>query len=265
MKHSQVYAEPLEVNDINECHFYHTVDLPGYGIIVGQWDLRGGIDEYLGNADFKGKRVLEIGTADGQLCFEMEKRGAEVVALDISKDFDWDIVPFVQYDYKGETEKRKYFTERLNKAFWFCHKLFKSKTKMVYSSAYNIPLEIGAVDIATFGAILLHLQNPFEVLRQGLRLASETVIITELLEDRYAGKPMMVFQPNFKTQSPTARWWSLSPEIIVKMIGVLGFEDTSIIYHEQKYKKLVDKEWQKKKLFTVVGRRSKGNVISVGT
>jgi predicted nicotinamide N-methyase len=38
------------------------------------------VDPYLGNFDFVGKRVLDVGAASGFLTFEMEKRGAEVVA-----------------------------------------------------------------------------------------------------------------------------------------------------------------------------------------
>lgn len=72
---NDIYAKPKEVNNIDECYFYQTVELPGYGILNGEWDLRDGVDAYLGNYSFKGKRVLEVGTANGYLCFEMEKRG----------------------------------------------------------------------------------------------------------------------------------------------------------------------------------------------
>ena len=60
-KHSNdtIFADPLKIADIGDCSFYHTVELPGYGVINGEWDLRGRVDEYLGNADFAGKRVSE--------------------------------------------------------------------------------------------------------------------------------------------------------------------------------------------------------------
>lgn len=62
------------------------MDIPGYGGVEGEWDLRKGVKEYLGNVDFKGKRVLEIGTASGFLCFYMEGQGAEVVAYDLQRN-----------------------------------------------------------------------------------------------------------------------------------------------------------------------------------
>ena len=50
---------------------------------------------------------------------------------------------------------------------------------MVYGSIYDIPEEIGPVDVATFGCILLHLQNPFRALERAARLVKDTLIITE--------------------------------------------------------------------------------------
>src|SRR5207249_7736437 len=54
------------------------------------WDLRGGVDEYLGKVAFEGQRVLEIGPASGFLTFEMEKRGADVVSVEVTEEHGWD-------------------------------------------------------------------------------------------------------------------------------------------------------------------------------
>ena len=55
----------------------------GVGKIIGLWDLRQTVDDYLGRIDFAGKRVLEIGPASGFLTIEMERRGADVVAVEL--------------------------------------------------------------------------------------------------------------------------------------------------------------------------------------
>ena len=91
---ASVFAPPRLVTRLEDCVFYHTQDVPGYGTVPGPWDLRGHVDEYLGGVTLRGKRVLELGTASGFLCVEMEKRGAEVVAFDLSEDYDCDVVPF---------------------------------------------------------------------------------------------------------------------------------------------------------------------------
>ena len=45
------YAEPIVVNNIEDCAFYHRVELPGVGEVGTQWDLRDVIYDYLGNFD----------------------------------------------------------------------------------------------------------------------------------------------------------------------------------------------------------------------
>ena len=70
------------------------MDLPGFGVIPGEWDLRGRTDQYLDNYLFGGKRVLEVGPASGFLTFEMEARGATVVCLEVSDETAWDFVPY---------------------------------------------------------------------------------------------------------------------------------------------------------------------------
>jgi len=76
MSRDDVYAPPRTVTDLNDCYFYHTVDVPGVGRVTGEWDLRAGVREYLGSVPFAGKRVLEIGPASGFLSFFMEREGS---------------------------------------------------------------------------------------------------------------------------------------------------------------------------------------------
>jgi hypothetical protein len=82
-----VYSEPRVVSRIDDCFFYHSMDLPQHGLVAGEWDLRRGIERYLGHVDFRGKRVLDIGTASGFLAFWMERQGAEVIGFDLSDKY----------------------------------------------------------------------------------------------------------------------------------------------------------------------------------
>jgi len=75
----EIFVEPRAV-ELDDCHFYHVMDLPGIGQVGVAWDLRNGVDQYLGGVDLAGKRVLEVGPANGCLTIEMEQRGTDVVA-----------------------------------------------------------------------------------------------------------------------------------------------------------------------------------------
>lgn len=257
-----IYASPLVVTDINDCFFYHTMEVPGFGLREGQWDLRYTLNEYLGKVSFKDKRVLEIGTADGFICFHMERLGAQVVAYDLSPHDEWDIIPFAGYDYLQYLKDRKEQIRQLNNAFWLCHRLFESKAQMVYGTVYAIPPEIGQVDISIFGSILLHLRDPFGALQRALALVRETVIVAEpLWMTRLSrilakiGLPYMQFLPDFKKCEPKDAWWYLPPTVISRFVQVLGFEDVQIHYHTQQYSSWGG--YKRVPYYTIVGKRTR--------
>lgn len=256
---SGIYATPKTVSTIDDCIFYHTMEIPGYGTIVGQWDLRQGGDKYLGGIDVKGKRVLEIGTASGFLAFYMESQGADVIAFDLSEDQSWDIVPYAEHGYYQQRRlERRQGIGKINNAFWFAHHAYKSKVRMVYGSVYEIPSEIGVVDISVLGSVLLHVRDPFLALENALKLTRETVIITDVPAPNNDGEPSMYFLPDFTRGEPWEMWWALSPELIQRFIGVLGFESSEIKFHEQTYQRCDPERHDRVRLYTVVGRRTKG-------
>jgi hypothetical protein len=249
-----IYAEPRVVADASDCYFYHTIDLPVAGTVGGDWDLRGGLNTYLGCYEFRGKRVLDVGAANGILSFFMEDQGAEVVSFDLDQNGEWDMVPFFNWpDYEHIARDRKTIIDRLNNAYWFAHRLRQSRAKVVYGNVYRIPGAIGAVDVAVYGSILLHLRDPFLALQSGLKLTREAVIVAEALRGQVmpTTEAYLGFLPDATTIEPKDTWWDLRPEAIVRMIGVLGFTDVTVTRHTQKYK------GGDNPMYTVVGRRPK--------
>lgn len=253
------YAAPRRVTELSECDFYHSMDIPGYGLVEGAWDLRRDPHAYLGGVDFRGKRVLEIGTASGFLCFQMEQRGAEVVAYDLCEDYDWDIVPFAGSDQAAFQSQRKQHIRRLNNGFWLAHNAHASQARVVYGTVYAIPETIGAVDIAVLCSVLLHLRDPILALQNALRLTRETVIVTELMWQRplwvrllaALRGPYMAFLPDYRSRQPDETWWLFSPSVMQRFLGMLGFEDTTLTYHRQIYR------GRQQALYTLVGRRTR--------
>jgi len=271
----EVYAPPREVASLEECTFYHVTDLPGHGATDGEWDLRGHVDEYLGHVALDGRRVLEIGSASGFLCFEMERRGADVVAVDLSPEQTHDIVP---YGGSVDPDLDRQMAEHVrgcNNAWWFCHRAFGSRAQLVHATAYDVPAAIGEVDVCTFGSVLLHLRDPFAALASGLRLTRRTAIVTEFLGPRIPARawpgtllarnphalaqvasrmriPASFFLPDHRTGDPKVAWWAMTPALIQRMLGTLGFDTTAVAYHQAKYL------GEPHLLYTVVAERRRG-------
>jgi SAM-dependent methyltransferase len=219
---------PMEV-----CHFYHHMDLPGVGEVGSGWDLRDTVDDYLGRIDFQGKRVLDVGTASGFLTFAMEARGAEVVSFDMAEPQHWNVVPY--RDPRFETERIAESTDFMNQAvrysYWFAHKRMKSKARVFYGDLYSgLPEGLGSFDIAVLGMILPHLRDPFQALYSVSRLRPETIVVTQQCPP--GDSPHAIFLPTPEADPKAVEayfgWWVLSERCLTNMLGVLGYEVTSV-------------------------------------
>jgi len=242
------YATPWDIRTAAECDFYHTIDIPGAGIVEGAWDLRGGVDAYLGGVQLAGKRVLEVGPASGFLTTEMEKRGADVVALELQDDPGWDFVPFPASIMAPVYKPRQEHMRRIKNSWWFVHSAFKSRAKIVYANPYNMP-DLGAFDVALLGSVLLHTKAPLQIVEQCAKRA-HTIIITDLLVPDLEGHgPICRLAPTAENRD-WGTWWLFSSDYFVQFLRVLGYSDPATTSHTQKSAGL---DYQ---LFTVTATRA---------
>jgi SAM-dependent methyltransferase len=222
---SSVWAAPRVIGSVQECDFYHTMDIPGYGKVVGEWDLRENVDTYLGNQDLKGKRVLELGSASGFLTFEMEKRGATVVGFDLADGKKWDIVPHDAEDLDQVVNQFATHLERMKNGFWLAHAANDSKARMVYGNIYDIPREIEEFDVAFFGCILLHLRDPFGALANVAPLVREKLVIAE--PEWFAAPALIeILAHAIRTGPAPVRWAGrltgpLQPHLLAHLAGII--------------------------------------------
>jgi hypothetical protein len=220
------FAQPAPVADLTDCFFYHKIDLPGFGTVGGDWDLRACAHAYLGNQDFAGKRALDMGAASGFLTFEMEHRGASVVSYDIRTGADWNIVP--HYKLRDRLPQMRRDADeairRLKNAYWFSHRRFRSQAQVYYGDIYGLPAELGDFDVVFYGMILTHIRDPFQALYSGARLSRDTVVVTGSFARSEA--PTSTFRPDAADTSNLGvkSWWLLSIGTMRRMLGVLGFE-----------------------------------------
>ncbi len=257
MTDDTVFAPARTVEDLNDCYFYHTMDLPGFGTVAGEWDLRAGVDDYLGHVETGGKRVLDVGTASGFLAFTLENRGAEVVGYDLPPGADIDVVPFAGTDLEAERARWRDGLRRLQNSFWLARRALGSEIRVAYGSVYDVPPALGTFDLAVVGSLLLHLRDPFRALEQVAARTRKAVVVTDVLARRsllvpalarWFG-PSMLFLPRADRQAPRNAWWNLAPRAVAEMLGVLGFPSARITYHSQPFL------GRPVRLFTVVASR----------
>jgi SAM-dependent methyltransferase len=242
----EIFAAPLRVEDPADCGFYHTMEIPGHGIVTGQWDLRGGVDDYLGKVAFAGQRVLEIGPASGFLTFEMEKRGAEVVSVEVTAEHPWDFVPYPSEKLE-EVFGPHQWMQRLKNSYWFTHAAHQSKAKVYYGDVYNLPAALGEFDIALMSSMLLHCRDPLRIVEQCGKMA-RLLIITDVFHPDLEGTPVCRLAPDPQNLL-WHTWWQFSTQFFTQFLAVMGFTTTANT-HQQPYL------GRAHTLFTIVAQRS---------
>lgn len=239
---------------LEDGYFYHSIDLPGLPTIHGAWDLRANVEAYLGGVDLRGKRVLEVGAANGFLSFHMGGQGADVVPFDLSPDRLGDIMTFPGLDRESFEGSYRRVVEGLNRAWWHARSAFGSSLTLRHATAYEIPADLPQVDVATFGSILLHLRDPYSALAAAARVTRERIIVTELFSPPFrttstaggtssnlrsaelsaAQASGMTFNPT-QNQDPSA-WWCFSPGAIESLLLSVGFGRVQTTFHSQLFR-----------------------------
>lgn len=246
-------AIPVE---LDQCHWYHTMEFPNGDLVLGDWDLRDGVDIYTGNLNLVGKRVLDVGTASGFLSFHAEKRGGNVTAFDMPVDGNWDTVPYADkptsnlnteqieaelYNRRQSEStryKRLHSVQVVRNSFYYAHKKYLSNVRLFEGSVYEISQDVGIFDVAFVGAILLHLRDPFLALHRIAQVTTKQLVISDLLNpyfrERSKGMPDLEFLPDAQKVHIHA-WWRLSPGAIAAMLKTVGFRVTSEALHSYKF------------------------------
>lgn len=222
---------PKSLPALEDCYFYHTMDLP-FGTRKGDWDLRKGVDTYLGGVSFAEKSVLEIGPANGFLSFHMEKNSATVTALEPPLDHLWDLAPHDDFPLQ---EWRKVFLANImgvRNAFWYAHDLANSKVRVIEARAESIGEDLGSFDIGLLASVLLHTRSPVAILESVARRVRETIIVTELYAEGDDEAALMRFIPRPDIRQVDI-WWSFTPGFFIQALATMGFGDTTVTVHHQ--------------------------------
>src|SRR6202142_665641 len=178
-----------QIGQLHTLGWYHSIELPSGEIIQGLQSielLKTRLSQFPIPADLRGKRVLDIGTWDGWFAFEMERRGAEVVAID-----NWD-----------------------NPRFREMHARLGSRVDYRQMDMYDLtPERVGRFDIVLFMGVLYHLKHPLLALERVCALTREMAAVDSfvLREDHRPGaqveqRPIMEFYENDEFGGQTDNW-----------------------------------------------------------
>lgn len=212
------------LRDALERSWYHTIELAPGAATRGAVDLRRVAPRVL-PPRLDGLRALDVGTFDGFWAFELERRGATVLAADLDR-FDQTEWP----PSNRERLARSAGDSGPGERFELARTLLGSNVRRISSSIYDLSLErLGgdAVDLALVGDLLIHLRDPvrglervLDVLAPGARLLllEEVSIPLSLLRPRAAWASLQARGTDFN-------WWRGNLRCLTDYLALAGFQD----------------------------------------
>ena len=163
--------------------WYHAIELAPGEVTDGMFDMRPFVERYGLPDRMDGMRALDVGTFDGFWAFEMERRGADVVALDVDSEADLDHAP--------RRRPESFPERRRGEGFALARELLGSNVERVAGSIYHATPESlgGPFDLVLCSLVLLHLRDQLLALERIAGLCRGTFVSVETYD------PMMDLLP----------------------------------------------------------------------
>jgi tRNA (mo5U34)-methyltransferase len=188
--------------------WYHSIELPDGSVIPGLQtlaQLRERIARYPIPQDLRGKRVLDIGAWDGWFSFEMERRGATVVAVDSARQ----------------------------ETFFEARRLLNSKVEYIVEDVCHLsPRDIGTFDIVLFFGVLYHLKHPLLALERVCELTRDLACVESLVIDdppQPAAIPLLEFYENTELGGQFDNWCGPNTACLLAFLRTAGFVNPELI------------------------------------
>jgi tRNA (mo5U34)-methyltransferase len=196
------------IDQLGKLGWYHSIELPDGSVIPGLQtieQLKERIARYPIPQDLRGKRVLDIGCWDGWFSFEMERRGASVVAVDSARQ----------------------------ETFFEAKRLLNSKVEYIVEDVcYLTPREIGYFDIVLFFGVLYHLKHPLLALERVCELTRDFACIESLVtDDPYQPDaiPLLEFYETTELAGQFDNWCGPNINCLMSFLRTAGFVNEKFI------------------------------------
>jgi tRNA (mo5U34)-methyltransferase len=201
---------------LDDIGWYHTQELAPGLVTPGMFDLRPYVGRYGIPDDLTGKRALDVGTFEGFWAFELERRGAEVTAIDVDRiqDLDW------------PPRLRPEADDRRGEGFELAREALGSSVRRVGASVYEATPDVlgGRFDLVFCGSVLIHLRDPMLALERMAGLCGGQLILTEEYSRKLELLPFLG-AAEFRGDTPWSTWWRPSSRTWLTMVRTAGFED----------------------------------------
>lgn len=188
-------------------HWYHPIEVRPGIITPGTNDAQTVLRILDLPADCRGLRALDLGTRDGFFAFELERRGAEVVAIDYMASVD--------------------------SGFAVAAGLLGSRVTYLQRNLYDLDAaELGAFDLVLFLGLLYHLPDPLGALRVVRNLTRQRMYLETLVLDfgrEHDELPLMRFFAGSSWAGDPTNYWGPNVRCVEDMLGETEFAPRRVV------------------------------------
>jgi hypothetical protein len=185
----------------------------------------------------RGMTVLDVGSATGFFAFEFERRGAEVVSVELPSIADWDMPQGPEREETlarlmrghGVSSIEELTKVHLHGPFEVCRMALGSKVSRCYSRVYDLTaarLGHDAFDMIFAGDILLHTFSPLAALAALAPLCRDLLVVSQMLASGDAEKPLMLFTGGTRDHRT---WWHPNRRCLEQMLERVGFTSMELV------------------------------------
>ncbi len=221
VKRRRVPVEPISVEAralwerICETDWLQTIDLGHRVVTPGLLDHRHQVPLYGLPESLAGRRVLDFATFDGFWAFELERRGADVTALD---PVDGDLKDSLDL-FRGPATRAG---GAPTSGFALAKEILRSGVNGVEGSVYSVdPEHLGTFDLVLMSDLLWHLRCPQRAIERAVALCRGEILVADVFTPKLEGMGGVAIA---EYKAPGATWWLPNTEALANMMMVAGCE-----------------------------------------
>ena len=186
--------------------WYHSIELPDGSLVQGMIGidaLKARLAAFPIPADLTGKRVLDVGAWTGWCSFEMERRGAQVVAVDC-----------IEFEEFREA-----------------HRMIGSQVDYrILDVEELMPESVGLFDYVLFFGVLYHLRNPLLGLERICAITKDTAFVESFVTDDGSAPCAMEFYETNELGGQIDNWFGPSVQCAAALCRSAGFARVNLEY-----------------------------------